>query len=582
MVRKPALRTLAVAAITALTTALAPISPAFAADVTVDAPNNGTPVTVTTAAADERAVVRFTGTRTHHLQVFCTEKTGPTPTFTVLDPTGREIGRSRCGYSRPFELSRLPMSSDYQVVLTPNGGAFSASVKIRDFMDADALGVVNGTRYTVRTTEIGQDARVSFELRAGQRVHVLCKIDGYAGFSSVSVVDSAEKALPDSFGNCSRYADQPEEGIGVVTAPADGVYTFLVDADWDLKDWSVQVRLFGVPDDVTAEAATDGTPVVLTTTRPGQRAQVTFTLDDRSDVLIQCTSVTPGETDIVGMTLNAPNERARTDTCWHSDGVISKFSGVIQRPAGAHSLLLDPAREVTGTYTVRVFRVPAAATVRAAIDGPPVTIATTVPGQHAKVSFDAAAGDRIYANCALRDKVNGSSQYSGGSAEANLYDPAGDRVYFAAGLCGVAGSGTGPTTIDTRTLTTAGTYTIDLNVPDAATNAATVQLLRVPADVTARTTIDGGDVTVTTTAVGQNGVVSFPATAGQRVSVRCDAAFSTGLGVRDPGGAWLGSTYCPDGRSLTLTLVTAGTYQVEVDPRYDRTGPVTVQVRSAT
>jgi hypothetical protein len=138
--------------------------------------------------------------------------------------------------------------------------------------------------------------------------------------------------------------------------------------------------------------------------------------------------------------------------------------------------------------------------------------------------------------------------------------------------------------LDTMMLPTAGTYTVDLGFPDAAPNAATVRLLRVPADVSAGAAIDGGEVTVTTTAPGQNAAVTFPVqAAGGKVTVRCQATVDTSASVRAPDGGVLAWFDCPaGGRTVTVGPAAPGTYRVEIDPGADRTGSATVQVRSAS
>jgi hypothetical protein len=73
--------------------------------------------------------------------------------------------------------------------------------------------------------------------------------------------------------------------------------------------------------------------------------------------------------------------------------------------------------------------------------------------------------------------------------------------------------------LDTQVLPTTGTYTLWVQHSGAGVGSETLQLSSVAPDVTGPITIDGSPVTVTTTTPGQDGRVTFSATAGQRISV---------------------------------------------------------------
>ncbi|WP_207892968.1 hypothetical protein, partial [Micromonospora sp. MW-13] len=102
---------------------------------------------------------------------------------------------------------------------------------------------------------------------------------------------------------------------------------------------------------------------------------------------------------------------------------------------------------------------------------------------------------------------------------------------------------------DTVVLPVDGTYTLLLNPDGASVGQVAAQVHLVPPDATASTSPGGAAVTLTTTVPGQNSVVSFAGTAGQRVSVQLTGGtygtYNASGVIRKPDGSSLtGSAYC--------------------------------------
>lgn len=74
--------------------------------------------------------------------------------------------------------------------------------------------------------------------------------------------------------------------------------------------------------------------------------------------------------------------------------------------------------------------------------------------------------------------------------------------------------------IDPFTIPTTGTYTISIDPSGTAAGSLTVILHDVPADISGVIAPNGSPVTITTTVPGQNGLLNFDGTAGQRVSLQ--------------------------------------------------------------
>ncbi|MFG2054805.1 RHS repeat-associated core domain-containing protein [Micromonospora sp. NPDC048930] len=254
-----------------------------------------------------------------------------------------------------------------------------------------------------------------------------------------------------------------------------------------------------------------------------------------------------------------------------SCGASCFFDATTLAVAGTYTVLVNPEVAVTGALTVKVNDVPADVTGSTTPGGAAVTVTTTVPGQNGVVSFPATAGQRV------------SLQLSGGTygtydATVVLRKPDGTTV-ASNGSCGAS------CFFDVTSLPVAGTYTVLVDPEVAVVGALTVKVHDVPADATASTTPGGGPVTVTTTVPGQNAVISFPAGAGQVVTVAMTAGtyghYNARALVRKPDGSSLSSnTYCGDSCTFSsLTLPVAGTYTILVNGETTYVGSITAEVR---
>jgi len=195
--------------------------------------------------------------------------------------------------------------------------------------------------------------------------------------------------------------------------------------------------------------------------------------------------------------------------------------------------------------------------------GPPVTVTTS--GETVPVRFNGTAGERVslaFSNVTMS------------VASVSLLTPSGSTLTSAY----VFSSGG---FVDATTLPTTGAYTINVT-PLVGTGSITLTLYDVPPDATAPTTPGGGAVALTTGTPGQNGRVTFPASAGQRISLQL--AGSTiqlaSMSILKPDGGTLSSQYIFTGNTFldATSLPAAGTYTILVDPQNAGTGSVNVTV----
>jgi hypothetical protein len=219
-----------------------------------------------------------------------------------------------------------------------------------------------------------------------------------------------------------------------------------------------------------------------------------------------------------------------------------------------------------------------------AIDGTNATLTTTAAGQNGSLTFSGTAGQRIFLSTPNSTYPRIESVY--------IYKPdASGNASISNGSIFEGSWSTGSNT-DTRTLPFTGTYTIYLDPSSADIGSMTFHLISVPADVTGTISIDGADVTLTTTVAGQSGSLTFNGTAGQRVYLGTPKSIyprNEPINVYKPAasgnastsnGSIYGGSWSTGSNTDTLTLPTTGTYTIYLDPSSADTGSMTFHLTS--
>jgi len=228
---------------------------------------------------------------------------------------------------------------------------------------------------------------------------------------------------------------------------------------------------------------------------------------------------------------------------------------------GTYTILIDPAGTYTGSMTLALYNVvDVTGTITAG--GAAVTATTSTPGQNARLTFSGLAGQRISLQM---------SAVTISSSTVSMYNP--DGTIFAS-----AGVGTSGGFIDAKSLPVTGTYTILIDPVGTYTGSMTLTLYNV-VDVTGTITAGGPAVTVTTTIPGQNALLTFSGTAGQRASLYMSASLGTSVTIYNPDGTNLASasaSFFGVAFIDTKVLPATGSYTILVDPLNTTTGNATV------
>jgi large repetitive protein len=191
-----------------------------------------------------------------------------------------------------------------------------------------------------------------------------------------------------------------------------------------------------------------------------------------------------------------------------------RFDANFYGPKGLLIKIINPSLPAnTGTLTLALYEIPEPVTTSIVADGPPVVVKIPTAGQHAHVTFNGTAGQRVSIRISevnftwgYVEVRNPNGSWIGDSdvfPEWEFDNSLGDPIML----------------IDTLTLQSTGTYTINV-YPDFISNGSLkLEVFTVPPDVTATIIPGGPPVTVTTTVPGQNARVTFNGTSGQRLSL---------------------------------------------------------------
>ena len=343
---------------------------------------------------------------------------------------------------------------------------------------------------------------------------------------------------------------------GTFTPTAGGAVTFSVSA----SNGATSATRSVTGSARTSLSISPGGPPVTVTSVAGESIPVKFNGTAGERVSVVLTNVT---IQFAQVSVRSPSGTSLAATYANSAG---GFVDTTTLPStGVYTLNVAPFGGAAGSMTLQLYDVPPDGATSATPGGSAVPVATTVPGQAARVLFTGAAGQRI------------SAQISGATfsfALLSVVKPDGTALGSNRFI------GPGSTFVDTTTLPSSGTYALLVDPNGASTGSATVQLYDVPPDPTSPITPGGPPATVATTVPGQNGRLTFTGSAGQRVSLKVSGVTYSSATVQllDPSGSAVGVTVfvSPGGGFVdTRTLPSSGTYALKVDPPNGTTGSAT-------
>ena len=457
-------------------------------------------------------------------------------------------------------MEPLPDTGTYTIVVDP--GALTASLTLTLSEPVTGTITIDGPSVPVTIDRPGQDARLTFEGAAGQRVDL-----GVSEVSFETGVGAVEVSIlrPDGTTLASRFVFSKGRSIHTDPLPDTGTYTIVVDPQ-EAKTVSLILTL---SEPLTGALTIDGPPVPVTL-RPGQKARLTFEGTAGQRVSLGVTEVSFGTGDDVLISILKPDETALVSTTMGTSGGDLDTDPLPE--TGTYTIVVDPEGSsfdpgaTTASLTL-ILSEPVSGTIT--IGGSSVPIILNRPGQNARLTFEGTAGQRVSLGVSdVSFDIEGG--VSGG--KVSILRPNGTTL--ASTFIDTGGSD-----IDTEPLPDTGTYTIVVNPPGIVRLTLTLS-----EPVTGTLTIDGPPVSITLNRPGQDARLTFDGIAGQRVRLRVsEVSFEISFAVV------MVSVLTPEDTTLASTTMHAnggdidpdllpgtGIYTVVVNPQQTRTASLSL------
>jgi subtilisin family serine protease len=314
------------------------------ADITGTVALSGPAFTATMATPGQNARLTFAGQSGQRISLKLAPVTIPSSYVSILKPDGTQLaGNVYVSSSGGFvDTKTLPATGTYTIVADPQDTAIGSMTLALFEVPPDLAGTMTagGPPATFATTAPGQNARISFDGRAGQQVSLK--------LSAVSIANSYVSILkPDGTAlGGNAYVGTSGGFLDARLLPVAGTYTILLDPQ-EAASGSATLALYDIPGDLSGALTLGGPPLAATFAIPGQNGRITFsgTAGQRINLTFSNVSVlfsffsvlNPNSSTLVSNTMMFTSGKTVTATL----------------PAdGTYAITIDPQSSETGNMTL--------------------------------------------------------------------------------------------------------------------------------------------------------------------------------------------------------------------------------------
>jgi hypothetical protein len=315
-------------------------------DLTGSTTIGGPGIDLVLAKPGQNATLTFAGTAGQRISVVATTNTDIR--LIVRKPDGSTLSNAGGNDVVLVDAVTLPVSGTYSLVADPLL-AKTGTVSVRTYEVVDGVGTISidGPAVSISAGIPGQKIRLTFSGAAGQRISVRGTTVG-AGllYIPLAVLRPDGTTLASQSGGNAAFIE--------AVLPVSGTYTVLIDP-YKHHTGNGTVQLYGVPD-VTGSTRIDGPAVQVTTTKPGQRAMLTFSGTTGQRIRAVATRVSSTGPLFWPLAILKPDGTTLSSVL---TGSGSASVGPTTLPAtGTYTVLLDPYTTSTGTASVMVTQAP--------------------------------------------------------------------------------------------------------------------------------------------------------------------------------------------------------------------------------
>jgi hypothetical protein len=452
------------------------------------------------------------------------------------------------------DLEELPVTGTYTIFIDPLS-TYTGSFKITVSSELSGNIVPHGSAVTANINRTGQKARYTFSGESGQTVSLqLSDVTIRSGYVSIVAPDGSLLGKPISFVSGGGVGGAMIPGQ---VLPASGTYAVLIESDLSYTG-RLKLALYNAPE-LTGTIMIDQGTVTPTLTVPGQRARYTFNGTEGQRVNLGLTGVSISMSTV--SILKPDGSKWESTTVGPSGGSLDPLTTL---PAtGTYTIAVEPVSNYTGIMTIALSS-PLTGTI--AIDGASVPVNLTRVGQTARYTFNGKEGQWVNL---------GLTGVSITSSAVTLLTS--DGTILASTAVGTAGGGLE----DRNPLPTTGTYTILVDPVGSYTGKMTLTL---STEVSDSLKMNTAPRPITLSRAGQNGRYTFTGMANQQAMIKVtnNKLGSVTVNLYSPNGILLaGMTGSESSFTLNpVTLASADTYTVTINPALTETGSIQLQVSS--
>jgi YD repeat-containing protein len=534
----------------------------------------GPPQTLNINPAGKYGLVLFDGNkgdlRSLQLSSFSTSPANATVNYALYGPDNVQI---QTGFVSSSNLTiHLPIvlsTGTHVIALWSTTASINATLNL----GTNAALILDGSATNV-SSSIGHSVRYTFNGTTGQRIGLgltgLTHTPSNINPTLVSVGNSLGQGVPTNGYQC--YTSSPGGGCEVDIGPLPNTGTYTV--QFTPPTGSSFSGTATLSSDVTNELV-PGTLVNLNLSRSGQNASLTIngTAGKSVDVGILSAVTTPAN-QVVDIRFYKPDGTTELQPTVVTGNSGRLYYLLANLPfSGAYTVVVDPRYAATATVQVVLGQ-----SVPIVVDGASVSV-TTTGGEQGVLTFNGVAGQNL--GIGLTGLVH--TPPSTNSTSFTVYRPDGT---FVGNGC-VTSSPNGGCESDLGSLTITGLYTVTLMAPPNTNLSAVLSL---SSDVVGSLT-PNVPYSLAITRAGQNGRLTFSATAGDAVGIEVAGLTTTpanqnvGMSVLRPDGTVLSTVTASPTAGGFINLVnlpSTGTYSVVLDPWYAVTSTMQVTVDTGT
>ena len=500
------------------------VTVSLSADVMGTIAIDGPAVTATTTISGQDARLIFTAIAGQRIFVYATNVSNPYATLNLLTPTGAVqapiIINNGPG---PFfiDTQTLVGAGTYQLWVQHSGTNIGSETLQIISVPADFTATLTvpapgatGTAVQTPSLVVGQNASLTFSGTTGQQLSF--NMNSTIGTSSVgcfaTLYNPSQTIVFSNVqcGNGSTYID-------TVTLGSTGTYTLYLNPFGEATG-SISVSINNAQDVTTPTISIGGSAHTYATTVYGQDVRLSFAGTMAQQIAVYATGVS---NPYASLNLLTPSGAIQTViVLTNTPGTVFFMNTQKLATTGTYQLWVQHSGINIGSETLQIISVPADFTGTLTVPAAGAQgAATRVPasgnlavGQNASLTFSGTAVQKLSFN--FLSTIG--STYS--SCSVTVTGPSPSTTQIAQGYCGNQGSV--PDFIDTVTIPTTGTYTVNLNPLGTAVGTVSVSINN-DQDVTTPTiSIGGSAVLGRTTVAGQDVRLSFTPTSSQpRIAV---------------------------------------------------------------